>query len=163
MKLTPQEVISQEFSIKVKGYDKEEVKHFLMQVAESLETVILEREHLKKEFERIKENLTKFEKREDVLRDTLISAQKFSHEIKMNAQREAELIIKESEVKAESIINNAINRQRELKEEIRNLRFKRTEIEGDIINMLNSLKELIESYRKEDEEFDKVEYLVRTG
>lgn len=163
MKLTPQDILGQEFGIKVKGYDKEEVKHFLMQVAETVENAILEREHFKKEFDKVKENLSKFEKREDVLRDTLISAQKFSHEIKMNAQRESELIIKESEVKAEAIINNAINRQRELKEEIRNLKFKRSEIENDIINMLNALKELIESYRKEDEEFEKLEYLVRSG
>ena len=133
----------------------------MMQIAEMLESEILEREQLKKELDRGNEKLAKFEKREDVLRDTLISAQKFSHEIKMNAEREAELVIKEAEIKAEAIINNAVSRQREIKEEIRNLKFKRMEIENDIINMLTSLKELIETYRREDEEFEKVEYLAR--
>jgi cell division initiation protein len=161
MKITPQEILSQKFDIKMKGYDRDEVNQFLMQIAEALENEILEREKLKKNLDRIKEQLNKFEKRDDVLRDTLISAQKFSHEIKLNAERESELVIKEAEIKAEAIINNAINRQRDLKEEIRNLKFKRGEIENDIINMLSSLKELIESYRRDDEEFDKVEYMAR--
>lgn len=161
MKLTPQDILSQQFTIKMKGFDKDEVNHFLMQIAEILENAILEREQFKIESDKTREKLAKFEKREDVLRDTLISAQKFSHEIKMNAEREAELVIKEAEIKAESIINNAIGRQRELKEEIRNLKFKRMEIENDIINMLSSLKELIETYRKEDENFEKIEYLAK--
>jgi cell division initiation protein len=161
MRLTPQDILNQQFSLKMKGYDKEEVNHFMMEIAEMLESEILEREQLKKELDRGNEKLAKFEKREDVLRDTLISAQKFSHEIKMNAEREAELVIKEAEIKAEAIINNAVSRQREIKEEIRNLKFKRMEIENDIINMLTSLKELIETYRREDEEFEKVEYLAR--
>jgi cell division initiation protein len=161
MKLTPQDILNQQFTIKVKGYDKEEVNRFLIQVAEIIENETIERENLKKEMDKIKEKLAQLQKREDVLRDTLISAQKFSHEIKMNAEREAELVIKESEIKAEAIINNAIERQRGLKEEIRNLKYKRTEIESDIVNMLNSLRELIESYRRDDDQFDKIEYMAR--
>ena len=161
MKITPQDIQTQEFNVKVKGYDREEVSQFLKQAAQILEKEILDNGKLKKELEKLKDSLLKFEKREDVLRDTLISAQKFSSEIKVNSEREAELIIKEAEIKAEEIINNALSRHKELKEEIRNLKFKRKEIESDIINMLNSLKELIESYRKDDEEFEKVEYLSK--
>ncbi len=62
-------------------------------------------------------------------------------------------------MKAEEIINFARNRQRDLNSEIKNLKFKRKEIENDLLNMLSSLKELIESYRKEDDEFEKIEFL----
>jgi cell division initiation protein len=161
MKLTPQDIMNQSFTIKVKGFDKDEVNHFLIQAAEMVETLVLERESQKKELDKVKEKLLQLQKREDVLRDTLVSAQKFSHEIKMNAERESELVIKEAEIKAEAIVNTAINRQRSLKEEIRSLKFKRVEIENDIVNMLNSLRELIESYRKDDEEFEKIEYMAR--
>lgn len=159
MKLTPQDILTQKFNLKGKGYDKDEVAGFLGQVAEMLENDTLEKDELKKEIERLKKVLAKFEKREDILRDTLIAAQKFSEEIKTNARREGELVIKEAEIKADEIINSAMSRQRDLREEVRNLKFKRQEIECDLLNMLNSLKELIESYRKDDEEFDKVEYL----
>lgn len=161
MKLTPQDILSQKFTIKVKGYDKDEVNQLMVQAAQSLENEVLDRENMKKELERVREKLSQLQKREDVLRETLISAQKFSHEIKLNAQREADLVVKEAEIKAEAIINNAIDRQRELKDEIRNLKFKRVEIENDIVGMLNSLRELIESYRKDDDAFEKIEYMAR--
>ena len=161
MNIAPQDILTQRFGMRVKGYDKEEVKNFLVQAAEALENEIQEKETLKRKFEHANEKLAKFEKREDILRDTLVSAQKFSTEIKSNSQKESELIIKEAEMKAEEIMKNAIDRQKDLKEEIRSLKFKRREIENDLLNMLNSLKELIESYHKEDEEFEKVEYLKR--
>lgn len=159
MKITPQEITAQEFKIKMKGFDQEEVKNFLLQISELMEMEILEKEKVKNDHELLKDKILKYEKREEILRDTLVSAQKFSNEIKSTAEREAELIIKEAEMKSDEIINQAISRQRDLKEEIRNLKFKRKEIEAEILNMLNSLKELIETYRKSDNEFDKVEYL----
>jgi len=161
MKLTPQDILTQEFSARVKGFDREEVKNFLVKIAEVLETEIQEKESLRKKLEEARETLAKFERREEILRDTLVSAQKFSAEIKANSQKESELIIKESEMRAEDIIQSAINRQKDLREEIRSLKFKRREIETDLVNMLNSLKELIESYHKEDEDFEKIEYISK--
>jgi len=159
MKLTPQEILSQTFSTKFKGLDPNEVKNFLQQVAETLEGEIQEKEELKAGMERLRESLSRLEKKEELLRDTLIAAQKFSSEIKANSHREAELITKDAEIKSEEIIKHAAIRQMTIREEIKNLQFKRKEIESDIIHLLNSLKELIETYHKQDEEFDKIEYL----
>jgi len=159
MKLTPQEILSQTFSKKFKGLDPNEVKNFLQQVAETLENEIQEKEELKGGMERLRESLAKLERKEELLRDTLIAAQKFSSEIKANSHKEAELITKDAEIKSEEIVKHAILRQMAIREEIKNLQFKRKEIESDIIHLLNSLKELIETYHKQDEEFDKIEYL----
>jgi len=159
MKLTPQEILSQTFSSKFKGLDPIEVKNFLQQVAETLESEIQEKEELKGGMERLRENLAKLEKKEELLRDTLIAAQKFSSEIKANSHKEAELITKDAEIRSEEIVKHAVIRQMAVREEIKNLQFKRKEIESDIIHLLNSLKELIETYHKQDEEFDKIEYL----
>jgi cell division initiation protein len=161
MKLMPQDILTQNFGVKIRGFDKEEVKNFLVQVAEVLENEVQERENIKRETERLREKLSKFEKREEILRDTLVSAQKFSNEIKSNSEKEVELIIKEAEMKAEEIINHAVERRKDLKEGIRNLKIKRKEIENDLVNMLNSLKDVIESYHEQDKEFDKVEYLSK--
>ena len=46
MKLTPQEILTQQFNIKSKGFDKEEVTGFLGQVAEVMENEILEKDQL---------------------------------------------------------------------------------------------------------------------
>lgn len=159
MKLTPQEIMTQQFEMKGKGYDKDEVSNFLMEIAERLENEFLEKERLKKKIGKLKDILEKYEKREGILKDTLIAAQKFSQEIKVNAEKEAELVIKEAEMKGEEIISRAIGREQALREEIRNLKFKRKEIENEIVSMLDRFKELIESYHRDDEDFDKVEYL----
>jgi cell division initiation protein len=124
-----------------------------------LENEILDKERLKKKISKLKDVLSKFEKREGILKDTLIAAQKFSQEIKVNAEKEADLVIKEAEMKGEEIISRAIGREQAIREEIRSLKFKRREIENEIVSMLNRFKELIESYHQDDEEFDKVEYL----
>lgn len=159
MDITPQDILNHEFNSKLKGVDPEEVKNFMIVISEAFEKIISEKEELKKELKVKNEELQKLKKREDVLRDTLIAAQKFSAEIKNNANKEAEILIREAELKAEDIISNAISRQNSVREEIRTLKLKRNEIENDIIKMLNSLKELIESYKKEDEDFEKIEYL----
>jgi len=57
MKLTPQEILTQEFKLKGKGFDKEEVTGFLMQVAERLENEILEKDQLKKKVGKLNEIL----------------------------------------------------------------------------------------------------------
>ena len=159
MKLTPQEILNQIFSNKFKGYNPDEVKSFLQQIVETLESEIQEKEDMKAKMEKLRESLAKLEKKEELLRDTLIAAQKFSSEIKTNSHKEAELITKDAEMKSEEIVKHAVIRQMAIREEIKNLQFKRKEIESDIIHLLNSLKELIETYHKQDEEFDKIEYL----
>ncbi len=160
MKITPQEIASQTFAVRFKGFDREEVHGYLVSISETLENEVLEKEQLKKELDLCKNQISRFESRELVLRDTLVSAQKFSKEVRSNAEKEAELVVREAEIRAEEVVNQALQRQRELREEIRTLQFKRHEIEQDIINLLNSLKELIETYRREDKEFDKIQYLV---
>jgi len=161
MKLTPQDILNQTFARRLKGFDPDEVRSFLSQIVETLEAEIKEKEEIRQKMERFRENYQKYEKREELLRDTLIAAQRFSSEIKLNAQKEGELLVREAEVKADDVINRAQNRHNLLTQEIKSLQFKRREIEADIINMLNSLKDLIETYHREDEEFDKIEYLAK--
>lgn len=144
-----------------KGCDRDEVVQFLAQVAEQLENEILEKEKLKKKMEKLREDLARYEQKDDILRETLIAAQKFSQEIRNNAEKEAQLILKEAEIKSGEMITDAMNRRQNLREDIRNLKFKRQEMENDIIHMLNSLKELIETYRGEDQDFDKIEYMTK--
>lgn len=159
MKITPQDILTQKFKVRVKGFDREEVKSFLIQISDFLEKETQEKERLKREIDKIRNNLANFEKREIVLRETMVTAQKYSNEIRLSTKKEAELVMKEAEIKADDIIKTAMDRHKDLREEIRSLKFKRKEIEDDLLKMLDSLKGLIESYRQEDEEFDKVEYL----
>jgi len=159
MKLTPQDILSYKFNTKWKGYDEEEVDNFLKGIAEAFEELFLERKKLLEEVKSLKNHITRKENDERILRETLISAQKFSNDLKKNAEKESDVIIKDAEIKAEEIIDEAVVKTKEMKEAIKHLKIRRRELENDIINMLDSLKELIKSYRKDDEEFEKIKYM----
>ncbi len=159
MNVSPQDIQNQSFSNRLRGLDPEEVRSFLSTVAESMEAEIAEKEDLKMKLERMRESLQKLEKREEVLRETLIAAQKFSNEIKATAHREAEIIIKEAEMRAEDLMKRASERQRTVRDEIKSLTLRRREIENDLVHLLNSLREVIETYRQEDQEFEKIEFI----
>jgi len=157
--INPQEISSQIFSNRLRGFDPEEVKSYLAQVAEILALHLREKEDLKKENEGLKESVDIYKKREELMRDTLVAAQKFSAEIKSNAGREAEMLVKEAELRAEELMRIEKERLARLREEIKTLQFKRREIENDVMNMLNNLKDLIHTYQQEDEEYGKISYL----
>lgn len=48
MKLTPQDILGQTFNKKINGYDRIEVQQFLVLVAETLESEIIEKKKMKK-------------------------------------------------------------------------------------------------------------------
>ncbi len=159
MKLTPQDILSYKFNGRLKGYDREEVDNFLKGIAEAYEELMLERKKHTEEIKRLKDHIARKEKDERILRETLISAQKFSNDLKKNAEKESEVIVKDAEIKSEEIVNEAVVKTKEMKEAIKHLKIRRRELENDIINMLDSLKELIKSYRKDDEDFEKIRFM----
>lgn len=159
MKITPQDILNQEFSTEKKGFSQEEVSNFLAIVSSTLGDEVRKSMQLDSEVKELRQQLSKHEKREEVIRDTLVSAQKFSKEIKDNAHKEGELILRESELKGEEIVTRAMVRRDELNESIRHLNFKRKEIEMDLLNMLKSLTEMVKTYEKDDGEYEKVEYI----
>ena len=160
MKLTPQDIMSQGFSLARKGYSVDEVKGFLLQVAQLLEEEIQEKERMRRELEPLREAVLRFEKREEILRDTLVAAQRFSNEIKVQAEREVELTLKEAELKGEEIVRASLQRRRDLQDGIRELVSRRRELEEDLLSMLGRVKDLVESYRQEDEESGNIEYIA---
>jgi cell division initiation protein len=98
MRLTPMDINNRKFGKSLRGYDTEEVESFLQTVSEDLEELISENVELKKQIERLNDSLTDLKEREHILKDTMLLAQQTKEEIKTNAIKEAEIIIRESEL-----------------------------------------------------------------
>jgi cell division initiation protein len=85
--------------------------------------------------------------------------------MKENAQKEAELIIADSEVKAEKILNRAHNRLAQLHEDMAELKRQRTQIEVQIRSVLEAHARLLdvgnEELRALDEEDNKLKVLTK--
>ena len=117
-KLTPADIRQQRFRVSFRGFNIQEVESFLGQVAETLDLVRQENEAVRAELQRLQAELSEFKKREQLLKDTLINAQKVIESMKANAQKEAEIIIHDAELKAEKILQDSYTRQGRIKNEI---------------------------------------------
>src|SRR3977135_904111 len=101
--LTPLEIQKQLFARKFKGFDPDEVRAYLQMVAEELEILIKDVDRLSRENVMLREDLDDHNQRERILKDTLLSAQKVSEDVRATARKEAELIVKDAELLSERL------------------------------------------------------------
>jgi len=124
-RLTPLEIQKQNFNKAVRGYSSDEVRGYLHLVAEELETLLREVERLTRDNQGIREEMKEHSEREQILKDTLLSAQRVSEDVKTNARKEAELIVKDAELLSERIIDQAMTRVGDLERTIQELKLHR--------------------------------------
>ena len=107
MGFTPHSISNQEFSRSVRGYDKDEVRAFLENISDEFEKLQYENEKMTAEIELLKNEVTEFRKIEKNLQETLLKAQESSTKSVDSAKKQTALMIKEAELKAVQIIDNA--------------------------------------------------------
>jgi len=118
MELSPLEITQREFGRKLRGLDPEEVHTFLEQIAQEMTRLVQETTDRAAHIQRLEAQLRIHQEREDALRNTLLTAQKMTDEIKANATREADLALKEAELKAERLLEQAHRRLAQVQAEI---------------------------------------------
>jgi cell division initiation protein len=107
MRITPLDIQQMVFKVAFRGYDKEEVNRFLEELAQTVES--LNRDHAvqREKIVFLEQQLAELKRTEATLSSTLLSAQSLAEDVKRNAQREADLVIKEAEQKAGELIHQA--------------------------------------------------------
>ena len=166
MKMTPLDIQQQQFKTRFRGFDVREVDVFLEQMASAFEAFQRENENYQEEIRRLELEIQGYKKREDTFKRALLNSQKVLDQMKENARKSAELIIAESEVKAEKILNKAHNRLAQLHEDIAELKRQRTQIEVQISSVIEAHSKLLEiskeGMKEMDEEDNKVKVLKQT-
>ena len=141
--LTPLEIQKQSFARKLKGFDPNEVRAYLQMVAEEIETLLLSVDRLSRENAMLREDLDDHNQRERILKDTLLSAQKVSEEVKSNARKEAELIVKDAELLSERLVSQAMSRVGDLQRNIQDLKIERRAARNKLQATLDTIQQLI--------------------
>jgi cell division initiation protein len=108
MKLTPLDIHHKEFTHALRGYNEAEVDAFLDQVADELERLFKENIDLSERNEMLEGKVRDYQDMERTLHNTLLSAQRSADEMMQKSQREAEVVLKDAEVKAKEVIHNAL-------------------------------------------------------
>jgi cell division initiation protein len=144
MELSPMEITQREFGRKFRGLDPEEVQTFLEQIAEEMTRLLHETSERAAQIQRLEAELRVHQEREDSLRNTLITAQKMTEEIKANAKREADLMLKEAELKAERLLEQAHRKLAQVQAEIAELQRQRELFASKLRGLLKTHLELLD-------------------
>lgn len=105
--LTPLDIHNKEFRRSFRGYSEAEVDEFLDQVVRDFEALLREKTALEERVEELENRLSNYQALEETLKQTLILAEATADEVRANARREAEIILKEAQAKAKEIVDDA--------------------------------------------------------
>ena len=144
MELSPLEITQREFARKWRGCDPEEVRTFQEQVAEEVTRLNQESGERANQSQRLEAQVRVHQEREDTLRNALITAQKMTEEIKANAKREADLLVRETELKAERLLEDAHRKLAQVQAEIAELKRQRDLFASKLRGLIKSHLELLE-------------------
>lgn len=107
MRLSPLDIQSQQFRQRFRGLDPREVETFLELAASEFEELIRENGKLKETLARLGNQYDELKQREQTLKETMMTAQKITEDMKASARKEAEIILREAELKAEKMLDDA--------------------------------------------------------
>lgn len=144
MELSPREITQREFGRKLRGLDPEEVHAFLEQIAEEMTRLLQEGAERAAQLQRLEAELKMHHDREESLRNTLVTAQKMTEEIKGAAKRDAELVMKETELKAEKLLELAHRKLAQVQAEIAELKRQRDLFASKLRGLLKTHLELLD-------------------
>ena len=120
-RLTPLDVRRKELPTAMRGYDRQRVDEFRGEVADELERLTRINMDLEAQAKAYHEQLRSFRERDKALNDALISAQQLRGEVREQAEREAQLILREARAEGDRLLDEQRAEIRRLQEEIAGL------------------------------------------
>lgn len=154
--ITPMEIQNHKFGTRWRGFDPEEVKHFLYAVAEEFQEQAEHNHRMAQELAILRERVKDMESRDKVLKDTLVTAQQIKTDISENANREAGLIVKEAQLKADTIHETARGELVKVRAQMLELRRMRNDMLAEAEMMVTRFNHFVEAERLSSEEADKL-------
>lgn len=148
MNYTPNDLQNLSFKKTFMGYSEDAVNDVLDKAIEDYSAYIRENIDLKDKVALLNEGLQHYKVIEESLQNTLIVAQQTSEEIKKNAYEKAENVIKEAEIRAQKLLNDAnqevIKIRFEFDDVKKRLHIFKSKAETLLLSQLEVLKQMFE-------------------
>jgi cell division initiation protein len=161
MNLTALDIQRQSFETRFRGYDPDEVRTFLNVVAEEMVALSSENERLDEEVRRQSSLLAEHHEREQILKNTLVAAQRTSEEMKENAKKQSQLLLKEAELVSDRLVETAQTKAHDVERDILELKQQKRQMFNSILSAISNLRNLIQSMSEAETQQDKVSFLKR--
>lgn len=155
MKLRLDEIRNKSFKTSFRGYDKNEVKIYLNNLALDIENHLREYEDLKLRFDSLNNQLKNINDIQKTIENTIQQAKDLADKTTKSIEKEKELIIKESTLEAEKIIEKAKIKAKEIEQIYLNIINEKNALISRIKSLLLSLSSMISSWEIEDEKLEK--------
>ena len=149
MRLTPIQIRRQEFAKKMRGFDPGEVEAFLTTAASDFEELLKENMELRAQKSALTEELQSYKKLEDSLRSLVTQAEKAATESTESLKKTAQIVGRESELKAQQILNEATQEMTRAKAKLGEVRSLRETIVKTIRTILTAQLDMLSSLESE--------------
>ncbi len=169
MKITPLEIRQKEFEKKLRGYDKDEVAGFLLSMSNEWERMLDENKELTIKLEQAQKEVEKLREVESSLFKTLKTAEDTGANLVEQANKAAELHLRETQIHAEALLNESKSKAKsviekaeeeanqiivEVQDGVKELERNYAQIENSRQHAMNELRNLAEDLIKRVEKSD---------
>jgi cell division initiation protein len=107
MKVTPLDLRQTRFRKALRGYNAEEVRALLSDAADDYETALRDLDGLRQDLQKGEVQLAEHREREANLRNTLVTAQRVADQMRDNAGKEADVLLRDAETRAAGALKDA--------------------------------------------------------
>ena len=123
MRISALDIRQQQFTVRMfRGLDAQEVEAFLDDVAEDYESVVKENALLKEQLAALEERSRNITEHERTLQDTLVTTHRLTEEMKQAAKREADMIVRDAELRGEKVAEAVRAEEARVKQELASLK-----------------------------------------
>ncbi len=136
MRISPIDIQQKQFKSRPFGYEKAAVDQFLEMLAEELERQVGKSQNLQESLDRVNATLGEMREREETLKETLVTTQKITQDLKSTARREVDVMMAEAEIKSERLMHNAEERRVQLIDEIQEIKRQKIDFEVSLRGLL---------------------------
>jgi len=105
--LTPLDIRRFDFGSAIRGYDRARVDQFREEVSREVERLVKQCQDLEAKAKGFHEQLRAFRERDKAINEALISAQQLRAEVREQADRESQLVLREARAEADRILDGA--------------------------------------------------------
>ncbi len=143
--LTPENIQNQQFHVRFRGFDVDEVDAFLEKVAENYLVLVKDNEKLRDAMTAIQGERDQVQSQERTFKNAIISAQNIADEMQKKAQQEALVLKENARLEAAALIDEAKAQQAELKLQISSLLLEKQKLKEELQTFLQTHMDRLDS------------------
>ena len=123
----------------------------LAEVADDYEHALRDVDNLRQEVSKMEALLNQHREHERDLRNTMVTAQRLSDDIRANAEAQAKQIVREAESRSDLLLQKTQARLEDMQREIDGMKLKRREVENSLESSMATLRSTLEFVREQEQ------------